>query len=407
MLRPLLLGSVVVATIVIGKNMNHIIPINDTVAQAAYYANERYEFGITGVAAPFDEVYEPENCKEEFVCTDRSIYPMSYWDEATQTMDSRYLDHYVENIHRKPISKYMMLSPMARDITGYVTDAVIRILGWSHDTYVSASHLEPLELLTVDSADTTETIYYFHGLNPLNGLENLQFLAGVSNILNVRIIKNHDILCNSHLTNMSMNQHLELAHEYIAHDIAVRNVTAYHLVGDSYGSIRMTVMSRLYPVMFDMADTITWVDPLTLNLPYSPTFTRLWGCVFHTCDTFDSVTTILNDRDQYQFLRNNLDTYTWSLDSHTLRRYADKCYVLIGSRDKYVQLNMDSPIATTTCTFHITSDGHGGVLTRDINDFVPLVVYPPYQKEGLFGFRQQVMDWFQVFVYECLRIVLP
>ena len=152
---------------------------------------------------------------------------------------------------------------------------------------------------------------------------------------------------------------------------------------------------------------ITWADPLTLNLPYSPTFTRLWECVFHTCDTSDSVLTIMNDRDQYQFLRNNLDARTWSLDSHMLRRYADKCHVLIGSRDKYVRLNMESPIATTTCKFHITDDTHGGVLTRDINDFVPLTVYPPYQKQGLFGFRQQIVDWFQVFVYKCLRVMLP
>jgi len=408
-MRSLFLGGFLM-TVVMGKNINRgipRIPINDPVAQTAYYANERYEFGINGTAAPFDESYEPENCPTGFICETHPIYPMSYWDEASHTMDSRYLEHYVDNIYRKPISKYTMLSPMARDITGYVTDAVIRILGWTRGTYTSSSHPEPLDLLTVDSADTTETIYYFHGLNPLNGLENLQFLAGVSHVMNVHIIKNHDTLCNNHMTNMSMNQHLALAHEYMMHDIATRNVTAYHLVGDSYGSIRMTAMSRLYPDTFDAATTIVWVDPLTMNLPYSPTFTRLWECVFKTCDTYDSVTTILNDRDQYQFLRNNLDMYMWSLDSHTLRKYADKCHVLIGSRDKYVRLNTESPIATTSCKFHITDDAHGGVLTRDINDFVPLVVYPPYQKEGLLGFRQQVMDWFQVFVYECLRVVLP
>ena len=300
---------------------------------------------------------------------------MSYWDESLDSMDSQYLEHYVENIYQKQISKYAILSPMARDITGYIADAVIQVLGWTRDTYVSPTQSEPLELLTVDNVHTTETIYYFHGLNPLNGLENLQFLAGVSNHMNVRIVKNNDILCNSHLTNLTMNQHLELAHEYMKHDIAKRNVSKYHLVGDSYGSIRITAMSRMYPALFDDAATITWLDPLTLNLPYSNTFTRLWGCVFHTCDTYDSVTAILNDRDQYLFLRNNLDLYTWSLDSHTLRRYADKCHVMIGSRDPYVRLNMDSPIATTSCKFHVTDDAHGGVLTRDINDFVPLVKY--------------------------------
>jgi hypothetical protein len=404
MLRSLFLGNVI-ATIVIGTNVH--IPINDTTTQAAYYMNERYEFGLDGWVAPFDETYEPNHCPQGLICSTHPIYPMSYWDEDTRTVDSRYLDHYRENIYNKPVTKYSMLSPLARDITGYVTDAVIGVLGWTRDTYASAAHPEPLELLTVDTPDTTETIYYFHGLNPLNGLENLQFLAGVSRVMNVRVIKNNDILCNSHLTNMSLSQHLELAHEYVMHDITERNVSKYHLVGDSYGSIRMAVMSRIYTSTFDAATTITWADPLTLNLPYSPTFTRIWGCVLHSCDTVDSVITIMNDRDQYRFLRNNIDMYTWSIDSHMLRRYAGKCYVLIGSRDKYVRLNTSSPIATTTCEFHVTDDGHGGVLTHDINDFVPLAVYPPYQKEGLFGFRQKIVEGFQVIIYKCLRNILP
>jgi len=51
MLRSLLLGSFL-TNIFTGESV--MIPINDTIAQSAYYANERYEFGIDGSIAPFD-----------------------------------------------------------------------------------------------------------------------------------------------------------------------------------------------------------------------------------------------------------------------------------------------------------------------------------------------------------------
>jgi pimeloyl-ACP methyl ester carboxylesterase len=347
---------------------------------------------------------------------------MEYRDDSNDisNVSSNYLDwyrrHIKETLPDKNISKYILLTPIPRDIVGFVSDTVFWLSGWRDHLYIRTDN-DPVRIMSAgpvpdESCPTPHrpdkpVIYFLHGLNPLNGLENIHFLGRLAEYVDVKIILHDPTLCNSHRTNETMVDHIHGVAEFIRDDIARNQYTDYHLVGDSYGSIRLAVLYRHFPELLNSANTIVIVDPLTINLAFSPTIDRIWNCVFQTCDILDAVIGVLNDRDQYDFLLNNLDVYQWAIDSEMLRRYKDTMHVIIGRNDRYIAIDESSPIIHTTGTYHFTDDVHGGVLTRDLNEFISLVEYPSKTREGFFGFRKKCGELFQSAVYHAIRFILP
>lgn len=397
---------------------NSYIQYNNKTAQDEYYRNEMFMFGTPSNSTPFDGVLDV------YLNQTDQMYPITYkmsTDNPKYNIDALESFRNIVQINNKTFHKTFVLTHSLRTITGFITDLFWYANGWSNEMYMTPDDEFPLNILytssglesaATDAAERTvpiRAIYYFHGLNPLNAVENSQFIGPLAAHVATRIILNADITCNNQLNgNETLITHIDQAVRYIEFDMKRNNITEFHLIGDSYGSIRMAIIARRYPHIFAAAKSIVWSDPLTMNLPYSPTFSTIWECVMNTCNRTDPLIMILNDIDQYEFLLYNLDLYEWSLDSELLMKYKDKCSIIIGKRDKYVaKIGSSSPIATNSCHFHYTDDVHGGMLINDINDYIELVEYPPYEKTGMFGFRQQVVHWFHMGLYKTFQLILP
>ena len=394
---------------------NYHLQHNDIPAQRAFYVNERVEFGISDEKQPFNGVFDEINYGN---------YPIRYSinnDPKNQTFTDEPRNSFMQILYDikpdKNLTKLPLLHPITMNIIKPFTDAIFKLSGWSHRTYVPPNYTnetEPLQMRTKrrhhipDAPDAPkEVIYYLHGLNPLNGIENIQFVGQLSEHLDVNIIMNQNLLCNNHLTNESFSSHLSSIIQFINNDFndPKNKYTDYHLIGDSYGSIRLAILARSNPELFDSAKSIVWVDPLSINLPYSPTFVRVWECVFNSCSGVqDPIITLMNHDSQWTFLYNEIDMYDWSIDSNLLYRYADKCSVIIGLNDIYIDMNQTSPVAMNSCKFHYTDDVHGAVLFNDLNKFVNIIEYP---KKGLVnGFTTKIFDKIRIVAYIFIRNVV-
>ncbi len=325
---------------------------NDMIAQHEYLETERWMFGVSPDVSPFDS---------ETLFPNRTVFMPS----ACHNDNGDYIQPQISNCEFIAKNTHLELLPPTNRFTGldkyatYATDFLWRMLGWKKHI-VDGEHY-----WYFNNPNTNNVAFYLHGINGVNGLENIYLLR--------QLTQNASVYFSIYSPVFYLNTNYDYQHTYSDHinnlnrfilSQMVSGDAQYDIVGNSYGTIRITTLCKRYPDTCERMRNIVLTDPLNLNVPYYRMFhSALYGVFFpHSIWTpkYRKGITIQTLRlsKYYKGLWDNMDWYEWSIDSQMIRRFSDKIVLVIGLRDKHIVLNRDSPVLKL-CRVIYTDTRHG------------------------------------------------
>lgn len=332
--------------------------LNCNSSQTSYFENERMLFGLEDTIKPFESNYLNSNV---------GYFP-------TSCIDNNTILHYPDSIHFIKQYLYDQVEPI--QMNRYIPGSVIGLISdfiWDLMGYVKVSYNNEL-FWYLENKNTNDVAIFFHGINALNGLENLYLLNKLSknNSIYVSIYQPSFITDYFHY-NATYSQHIYNVISFIKTELSSKSVS---LIGNSYGSIRITTLCKRYDCS-NMSNIIL-TDPVNINFPYSKIFVSLFHGVFSKSNLtaayrMISTVNLLRDEKQYRHMENNFDWYEWSLDTTFMKYYKDILTIVIGKYDNLLSVNETSYAMTKICRVIYTNTLHGFVLFTDFLDEIQTI----------------------------------
>ncbi len=328
-------------------------------SQKSYFENERMLFGLEDTIQPFESQYLTETV---------NYFPTSC------IYNNNTISHYPDSIHFIKQYLYEKVEPIQMNryipgsAIGMITDYVWRLMG-----YVKVIYNNEL-FWYLDNKYTNDVVIFFHGINAFNGLENLYLLNKLSknNSIYVSIYQPSFIADYFHYNN-TYSQHIYNIISFIRRELSSKTIS---MIGNSYGSIRITTLCKRYDCS-NMSNIIL-TDPVNINFPYSKIFVSLFHGVFshsNLTDTYRMISTVnlLRYEKQYRHMENNFDWYEWTLDTPFMNYYKDILTLVIGKYDDLLSVNETSYAMTKICRVIYTNTLHGFVLFTDFLDDIQTI----------------------------------
>jgi hypothetical protein len=326
-------------------------------SQTSYFKNERILFGLDDTIEPFESNYLTKNI---------SYFPTSCID------DNNAISHYPGSIHFIKQYLYEQVEPI--HINRYIPGSVIGMISdfiWSRMGYIKVSYNSE-QFWYLENKHASDIVLFFHGINVANGLENLYLLNKLSRNNSIYVsIYQPSFIVDYFYYNTTYSQHIDNIISFIKTELSDKSVS---LIGNSYGSIRVTTLCKRYDC--SGMSNIILTDPVNLNFPYSKIFVSLFHGVFsqsNLTETYRMISTVnlLRDEKQYSHMENNFDWYEWTLDTPFMNYYKDILTLVIGKYDDLLSVDESSYAMTKICRVIYTNTLHGFVLFTDFLDDIP------------------------------------
>lgn len=328
---------------------------NNIQEQHDYMANERMMFGVEQHKSYFDSeqlfnttMWIPSSCIRE----DNTIH-----SPAVNTCE--FIAENTKLERQPPTHRHAWFD----HVVWKITDALWRITGWTK-IVDNGEHYWYYQ-----NANTANVTFYLHGINVFNGFENIILLR--------RLTKTSSVYVSVYSPVLFFDPDYTYANNYSEH---VNNIAGFietrlgvnsDIIGNSYGTIRLTTICKRFPSLCDKFVNVVMTDPTNLNLPYSKILDiSLYGLLvihpeltpmYHKSIT---VNTMRLERN-YQQLFRSLDWFEWSIDTEMLRRFSKNMVLVIGDHDELIEINRDSD-ALKLCRVIYTDLQHGMVIFIDL-----------------------------------------
>ena len=319
-------------------------------SQSAYFETEREVFGIADNESQFDYktysnadiIYFPTSCIDNGV---RIEYPLF----------SQFLMTYVDKIEEPLTTNKYIPSSIINRVTNYIWV----LMGYNLETHNNELYWH------YKNNKTENVIIFFHGISVMNGLENLYLLRQFKKKASVFVSVYPQSFLTEHSYNTSYSQHINNVISFIT---TVLKTTQVELVGNSFGSIRITTLCKRYNC--GEMKNIILTDPINLNFPYSILFKQVIHGVFANnklTHIYRQITTVnvLRQEKHYNHLIYNLDWFEWSIDSSFMEYYKHNLVLVIGNYDSMIQVNKTCRAMTEIVPVIYTDTVHGFVLFAD------------------------------------------
>ena len=329
---------------------------NDVYEQHEYFENERRLFDVAHDRSPFDTDYmftmtqfQPTTCVENDTINRISEGSTPFIMENTQLEQ------------QEPLYRF----PLFDSLIWKTTDWLWRLSGWT-------KIIENGEHYWYYPNDSTDrTVFYLHGVNAVNGFENIVLLR--------KLARHASVYFSVYSPVLYFDADYGYSHTYsdhidnVAMFISDHKSTMNDIIGNSYGTIRITTMCKRYPDLCDAMDHIVLTDPLNINLPFSKLLDAcLYGIFFNHPDKTPiyhesmTINTLRLER-HYMHIYSNMDWYEWSLDSVLMKRFAHNMVLVIGDQDDLIDINRESLALKTS---RVIYTHHGMVIFTDFMDQV-------------------------------------
>lgn len=326
-------------------------------SQTEYFQHEMDMFSIDSNEIPFDfkrysnanVVYFPTSCINENVQIE---YP--YFTHVLA-------DYYVKKFEQPLTTSTYLPSTLINSFTNYI---------WNFMGYTLETHSGELYWHYANK-NTDNIVVFFHGINAMNGIENIYLLNQLKKNSSIYVSVYQTTFVTEYLYNHTYSQHINNVISFLN----TKNGKDLTLIGNSYGSIRITTMCKRYNC--SKINKIILTDPVNLNFPFSSLFKHVVHGVFvntnYTKKYRKSTTVkVLRQTKQYYHIYNNLDWYEWSLDTIFMEHYKHNLILVIGNYDALLTVNSHSKALTEICRVIYTNTSHGLVLFTDFLKYIEL-----------------------------------
>jgi hypothetical protein len=246
---------------------------------------------------------------------------------------------------------------------GKVTDFVWNLMGYKQVSYKN-------ELFWyLENNYTNNVAIFFHGINVANGLENSYLLNKLSRNNSIYVsIYQPSFISDYFNYNNTYSQHIYNIISFIKSELNDKRIS---LIGNSYGSIRVTTLCKRYDC--SGMSNIILTDPVTLNFPYSKLFASIFHGVFtksNYTNMYRTITTVnvVRDYKHYRHMEENFDWHEWTIDTQFMEHYKEKLTLVVGKYDNLLSLNQSSYAMTKICRVIYTNTLHGFVLFNNFLD---------------------------------------
>lgn len=331
---------------------------NDLYEQHEYYENERQIFNVTHDRSPFDIDYSHNTTRfHHTTCVMNGIIQRISDGSCPFIVKPSFLEL------QHPLYRISLFD----SLVWKMTDALWYLFGWTR-LIENGEHY-----WYYPNETTNRTVFYLHGVNAVNGFENIILLRKLTQHASVYFSIYSPVLYfdADYEYNHTYSQHID----NIAIFIENHKDMSTDIIGNSYGSIRITTICKRYPELCDKMDHIVLTDPLNINLPFSEMFDACLYGIFlvhpnrtHIYHHSMTINTLRLER-HYMHIYNYMDLSEWTIDSTMLKRFAHNMVLVIGEQDNLIDINRNS-LAMEICRVIYTNTQHGFVIFTDFMDQV-------------------------------------
>jgi hypothetical protein len=231
-----------------------------------------------------------------------------------------------------------------------------RFLGWQRQTYYDE------EYWFYNNTKSNNTVFYLHGINGIDGLENMYLLNKLTRNASVYFSIYNPSFLLDHPYNRSYSDHIDNVALFVNEFKQKQNVA---LIGNSYGSIRITSLCRRINCL-DYSKIIL-TDPLHLNLPYSEIARHIFFGIFvdHKSSSWRrKITTVnvLQTNKQRTHLQKNVVWDEWTIDTPFMEKHKHNLVLVIGTKDSLMNIDKTCYALNHICRVIYTNTSHGMVL---------------------------------------------
>lgn len=344
----------IIATAINLTNNPFYLRCNDIQAQNDYIQQERTAFAIDENRSAFSANYVYDEPPAYFPSACRDSYDQYY--KPVETYGQFVLNNTI-----------LPLSPSTDRIT-YFDNAIYNFIDWFW-TFTSWESMivDGEHYMYYENPNTDKVVFYFHGINALNGLENLWLMRDLTNQASVYMMRWTPIFManTDNGYNFTFNERIAHVNRFVL-DRAIQRGAPFTLIGNSFGTVQITVMCKQFPDTCAPASKIVLTDPILLNTPFSRIHDAAIS-VFSDHEEYNdmfgggvNVVKVLRQSKFYNMLLLMFEWYEWSIDSHFIRWYEDKLILVIGNRDNTLDVR-SSPILNRCHVIH-TDTRHGMVI---------------------------------------------
>jgi len=324
-------------------------------SQTTYFETERELFGVASNETPifnkgdFEEVqYIPTTCIGE--------------SSFIETKTAQYLYNFIDN--PIPPSKFIHV-PFATPLLNIATDLIWRMNGWTKQTYYDEKYWY------YDNPSSDNVAVYFHGLNGMNALENMYLLRHLTTQASVYMSLYPNTFIQRNSYNHTYSEHINNVIDFLKYNLPDKTIA---LVGNSYGSIRITTLCKRYDCL--RMSKIVLTDAINVNVPFQIFKVLLYGVFIENEQTaiYNSSITVqtLKHEKHYNHFLHSLDWYEWTIDTHFMDYYRNNLVLIMGDFDKFVRINKNSYAMTQLCRVIYTPTRHGMVLFSNVLDGITM-----------------------------------
>jgi pimeloyl-ACP methyl ester carboxylesterase len=327
---------------------------NDINEQHKYFENERQLFNIHESQSPFDADFLFDTTRFQVAsCMDNN--GEIYYPAETSCA-------YISNNTHLELQKPTYRFPLFDSFIWKLTDTMWYLSGWTK-IIENGEHY-----WYYPNKTSNKTIFFLHGINAVNGFENILLLR--------KLTREATVYFSVYSPVLYFDTNYEYNNTYSQHIVNIASFIKQHktddtdIIGNSYGSIRLTTLCKRFPELCDKMSHIILTDPLNVNLPFSKMFDAcLYGVFFiHSEKTpiYRKSITIntLRLQRQYTHMYENMDWYEWSIDTDMMKRFSHNMVLVIGNYDKFIVIDRESP-AMKLCRVIYTDTQHGMVIFSD------------------------------------------
>ena len=230
-------------------------------------------------------------------------------------------------------------------------------------------NINELEYWILDQG-SNKTSIVLHGLSLSWGLDHIMFLhylAKRNNNIIFPIHKNIHFHTTDLPSDFTIDNHVILIEKYKEDDLSI--------FGESFGSAYLTLIAKNHYNVMNHVDKIIWMDPISLNILSNGLARYLSQDIFASTAwlSYDPITILLNNRNIFNTMLENINWLDWSLDSKVLLHYKDKCMIVFSKYEHIYKFNSSAPIFQDGCKVLVEPYFHGGTMLFPSNEIIEFI----------------------------------
>lgn len=231
-----------------------------------------------------------------------------------------------------------------------------RLLGWQYQIH----HDE--EYWFYNNTKSDNIVFFLHGINGIDGLENIFLLNQLKQNASVYFSIYKPSFLLDHPYNRSYSDHINNIIRFLDEYNDKGKVA---LVGNSYGSIRLTTLCKRCDC--SKYSKIILTDPLHINLPYSSVYKNIVYGVFFEHPTSEwrrkiATIQVLRTEKQTTHFEINLNWFEWTIDTPFMDKYKHNLVLVIGEKDNLISVDKNCRALTELNCVIYTNTRHGMLL---------------------------------------------